>query len=113
MCGPAEKPDHSQYSHPGHCNETGPASGVFRKNLLFDLTDKALALHHVLIFHGDADRIVPVENARNLLETMQPPKHGIIQKHGDHPMSSPRDQAEFETKALAWFTQIFHLSDAA
>ncbi len=100
---------------PTRATETRPALPLafFEKNLLFDLTDKAFSLHHVLVFHGDADRIVPVENARILLETMQSPKHIIIQKYGDHPMSSPRDQAEFETKALAWFTQIFHLSDAA
>lgn len=103
------------HSIPTRATATRPALPLafFEKHLLFDLTDKASALHHVLLFHGDADQIVPVENARNLLENMQPPKHCIIQKHGDHPMSSPRDQAEFETKALAWFKQIFHLSDAA
>ena len=85
----------------------------FKKNLLFDLTGQAAALHHVLIFHGDADPVVPVENARILLEKMQPPKHGIIQKNGDHPMSSPVHQADFETRTLGWFKQIFHQSDTA
>ncbi len=85
----------------------------FKKNLLFDLTDKACFLHHVLVFHGDADQIVPVENARNLLESMQPPKHGIIQKNGDHPMSSPVHQSEFEARTMAWFKQIFDRSGTA
>ncbi len=95
--------------------ETRPDLPVsfFRENLLFDLTDQAAALHHVLIFHGDADQVVPVENARLLLETMQDPKHAVIQKSGDHPMSSPVHQAEFEARTVAWFKQIFDRSDTA
>jgi dipeptidyl aminopeptidase/acylaminoacyl peptidase len=85
----------------------------FKQNLLFDLTDKASFLHHVLVFHGDADQTVPVENARNLLNTMQPPKKGIIQTNGDHPMSSPVHQAEFESETLAWFKKVFDRSDTA
>ncbi len=111
--GPAQKPHHSKYSHTRYGNQTGSAVIVFQKNLLFDLTDKACFLHHVLVFHGDADQIVPVENARNLLESMQPPKHGIIQKNGDHPMSSPVHQSEFEARTMAWFKQIFDRSGTA
>jgi alpha-beta hydrolase superfamily lysophospholipase len=85
----------------------------FKKNLLFDLTDKASSLHHVLVFHGDSDQIVPVENAINLLENIQRPKQGIIQKNGDHPMTSPVHQAEFEARTVAWFKQVFDRSDTA
>jgi alpha-beta hydrolase superfamily lysophospholipase len=85
----------------------------FKENLLFDLTDKARALHHVLVFHGDADDIVPVENAAVLLKNMQYPKHAVIQKNGDHAMSSPLHQAEFEAQALAWFRRMFLQSDTA
>lgn len=100
---------------PTQGTETRPDLPVsfFKNHLLFDLTVQAEALHHVLVFHGDADQIVPVENARILLEHMQGPKQVIIQKNGDHPMSSPVHQAEFETQALAWFRQIFHRSDTA
>ncbi|MFN2436298.1 MAG: alpha/beta hydrolase [Desulfotignum sp.] len=100
---------------PTQGTETRPDLPVsfFKKNLLFDLTDQAPALHHVLVFHGDADRIVPVENAAILLENMQSPKHAIIQKNGDHPMSSPVHQAEFEAQATAWFRRIFLRSDTA
>ena len=95
---------------PTRGTETRPDLPVsfFRENLLFDLRDQAAALHHVLIFHGDADQVVPVENARLLLETMQDPKHAVIQKNGDHPMSSPVHQAEFETRTVAWFKRIFN-----
>jgi fermentation-respiration switch protein FrsA (DUF1100 family) len=95
--------------------ETRPDLPVsfFRENLLFDLTKQARALHHVLIFHGDADPVVPVENARLLMATMQSPKQAVIQKNGDHAMSSPVDQAEFEALARAWFRQICLRPDAA
>lgn len=100
---------------PTQGTETRPDLPVsfFKNHLLFDLTDKAAALHHVLVFHGDADDIVPVENAAILLENMQSPKHAVIQKNGDHPMSSPVHQAEFETQTMAWFRRIFFRSDTA
>jgi len=85
----------------------------FEQNLLFDLTDQAAALHHVLIFHGDADQVVPVKNAQVLLETMQGPKHAVIQENGDHPMSSPVHQSQFEARAVTWFKQIFDRPDTA
>jgi alpha-beta hydrolase superfamily lysophospholipase len=100
---------------PTRGTETRPDLPVsfFKENLLFDLTDQAAALHHVLIFHGDADQVVPVENAQRLMETMQDPKHAVIQKNGDHSMSSPGHQAEFEARTVAWFKQIFDRSDTA
>ncbi len=106
---------HTIQNIPTQGTETRPdlPLSFFKKNLLFDLTDQAAFLHHVLVFHGDADTVVPVSNACALFEKMHLPKHCIIQKNGDHPMSSPGDQAEFEIQALAWFKQIFHLSDAA
>ncbi len=79
----------------------------FTKNLLFDLTGQAASLHHVLIFHGDADQVVPVSNAHTIFDRMQGPKECIIQQGGDHQMSSPAHQAQFEAQALAWFQKIF------
>ena len=100
---------------PPRGTETSPDLPVsfFRENLLFDLSDQAAALHHVLIFHGDADQVVPVENAQLLLETMRGPKHAVIQENGDHPMSSPVHQAQFEARAVAWFKRIFDRPDTA
>ncbi|MCF8125918.1 MAG: lysophospholipase [Desulfotignum sp.] len=96
---------------PIQANENRPALPLdfFKKNLLFDLMDQAGALHHVLVFHGDADQVVPVSNARDIFDRMQPPRHCIIQKGGDHQMSSCFHQAEFETQAIAWFKKIFNL----
>ncbi|HKK99670.1 MAG TPA: alpha/beta hydrolase [Desulfotignum sp.] len=94
---------------PTRANDIRPALPLdfFKENLLFDLTHQAEALHHVLIFHGDADQVVPVSNAHTLFDSMQPPGQCIIQKGGDHQMSSKDHQAEFETLALAWYKKIF------
>jgi len=62
-----------------------------------------------MIFHGDADEIVPVSNAHDLYQAMQAPKEIIIRKDGNHQMTSEADQADFEVRALAWFKKIFSL----
>jgi len=79
----------------------------FKKNLLFNLLDKARILHHVMIFHGDADSVVPVSNAHDIYSYMQFPKKKIIHRGGDHQMTSKRHQAEFTQEALKWFLDIF------
>ncbi len=79
----------------------------FKNNLLFDLTGQAAALHHVLLFHGDADKVVPVSNAHIIYDSMKAPKECIIQQGGDHRMSSLAHQAQFEARALAWYNKIF------
>ncbi|MCG8568371.1 MAG: S9 family peptidase [Desulfobacterales bacterium] len=82
----------------------------FKENLLFDLRDKASALHHLLIFHGDADEVVPVDNARILLNAAQSPKELICQSGGGHRMDIPAHQEEFEARAGAWFQELFNLT---
>lgn len=80
----------------------------FHTHLQFDLTDKLEALHHVLLFHGNADKIVPFNNARIIYEGVQTPKELICQENGDHSMRNPAHQADFQEKALEWFkTYLF------
>lgn len=75
----------------------------FAKNLIFDLSSNLGKLHHILVFHGDADNVVPVSNAHKILDSVQQPAKMVIQANGDHQMSNPRDQKEFETESLEWF----------
>ena len=75
----------------------------YRTHLQFDITDKLSALHHVLIFHGEADTIVPVGNARKIFDSVGEPKNMILQENGDHHMSDPDHQARFLREAVAWF----------
>lgn len=79
----------------------------FKENLLFNIKDKARSLSNVLIFHGDADEVVPVSNAHDIYTLAKDPKRLIIHKNGDHQMTSKKDQAEFEKEAAAWFLRCF------
>lgn len=90
-------------------NERRPSLPLsfFEDNLLFDLTDKVSDLHNTLIFHGDQDRTVPVENAYNLYSNAAEPKKLIILKKGDHQMSNREDQKTFESETLAWLNRTF------
>nr|WP_320193240.1 alpha/beta hydrolase [uncultured Desulfobacter sp.] len=92
-------------------NEKRPALSLdfFKDNLLYDLCDQAKALHHVMIFHGRADEVVPVENAHMLYAAMQPPKEMILHDGGDHQMTNRAHQQEFEQKMMAWYKSVFNL----
>ncbi|WDP88856.1 MAG: alpha/beta hydrolase [Desulfobacter sp.] len=81
----------------------------FAENLLFNILDRAAALHHVMVFHGDADNIVPVSNAHDLYDAIQAPKEKIIHPGGAHQMTDPSHQADFEVRAMAWYKGIFGL----
>ncbi len=96
---------------PFDANDHRPALPLefFAENLLFNILDRASALHHVMIFHGDADEIVPVSNAHELYGAMQAPKQVIIHKGGSHQMTAGVDQADFEVRSLAWYKTIFNL----
>ena len=78
-----------------------------RDALFFDLRDQISTIRNILIFHGDADPIVPFENAEILYQTASPPKQLVRQTNGDHPMSDPVHQAEFMELAVAWFEKYF------
>nr|NJM03760.1 alpha/beta hydrolase [Desulfobacula sp.] len=94
---------------PTKANENRPALPLsfFEENLLFNILDKAASLSHVLIFHGDADKTVPVSNAHEIFVLAKEPKRLIIQKGGDHQMRSGKDQARFEKETPAWYLRCF------
>jgi alpha-beta hydrolase superfamily lysophospholipase len=69
----------------------------------FDISAGLSGIHTILIFHGDADSVVPPKNAQELYETASPPKRLLIQENGDHPMSLPHHQKIFMQETVAWF----------
>jgi alpha-beta hydrolase superfamily lysophospholipase len=71
----------------------------------FDLGEDLAALHHILVFHGDADDVVPVDHAYEIFQKAADPKRLIIQKTGDHLMSDPRHQEDFIGEAARWLKQ--------
>ena len=78
-----------------------------KDKLFFDIRDRISLISHLLIFHGDADKIVPFKNALELNKTTQDPKMLICQKNGDHPMSNEIHQKEFTDLTVAWFEKYF------
>lgn len=75
----------------------------YQTNLSFDIADQTVGLSPILIFHGDADQVVPIDNAHELFDNAGEPKRLIVQKKGDHPVSDPHHQEEFIRETCAWF----------
>jgi len=71
----------------------------------FDITDRLPAIGNILIFHGEADDVVPFSHAEKIYRLVQQPKKLIKQKQGDHPMSNKAHQNVFIREASLWFRQ--------
>ena len=79
----------------------------FYENLYFDNGDFLPGLSDILVFHGDADEVVPVSEGRKIYEAAKGPKKLIVQEHGDHRMSGEIHQREFVRVAVNWFKHGF------
>jgi alpha-beta hydrolase superfamily lysophospholipase len=75
-------------------------------NLSFDLSEKIKNIKNILVVHGKADEVVPVENAHILYDKAQDIKKLILFENGDHQTSSIKDQKVFENETLKWFKAI-------
>ena len=71
----------------------------------FDITDRLSGICNILIFHGEADDVVPVSHAEEIYSLAKQPKKLIKQKQGDHPMSNETHQKIFIKEASLWFRQ--------
>ena len=78
----------------------------YKKNLAFDVSNKINGLKNMIIFHGDADDIVPVENGYEIFESVREPKKIVIQKGCGHTMEKKEHQSEFIEKASRWIVRF-------
>ena len=69
----------------------------------FDIRPRLSGVAHALMFHGEADDIVPLAHAEEIFSCIKPPKQLIVQEKGDHRMSNRADQEEFVKRASDWF----------
>jgi alpha/beta superfamily hydrolase len=77
-------------------------------NLQFDISDRLGNVGNILIFHGDADEIVPFADAFEIYNGVAEPKELIRQKGGDHLMSRKTHQDRFVRETASWFeTRLF------
>lgn len=74
----------------------------YDRALRFDIAGKAAGLSDILLFHGEADAVVPCDHAKQIYALCRQPKELIIHQNGDHRMSDPRHQAEFMEKTVTW-----------
>jgi len=77
------------------------------KKLEFDIAYKLEKINNILIFHGDADTVVPPYHAKIIYEKAGLPKKIILQKGGDHSMSCKEYQKTFAGEASFWFQDAF------
>ena len=93
---------------PDRDGEDSALTVEFYERLLgFDLSPEIPAMNNILIFHGDNDDVVPIENGRAVYRLAGEPKRLIIQKNGDHRITAPEHQAEFIREASQWFRDCF------
>ncbi|NOY68874.1 MAG: alpha/beta fold hydrolase [Deltaproteobacteria bacterium] len=78
-------------------------AGMTAGQMEFDISESLSLLSNVLIFHGDADTVVPYENARQILQRVKEPKELFTLTGADHPLSDPAHQEKFIDLAVKWF----------
>ena len=89
-------------------DETSPEDlRFYKKNLNFDLSGGLKQLRNILVFHGDADEIVPSSDAEEIFSKASKPKKLIMQQGGDHQMNNPAHQREFIRESVAWYKHFF------
>jgi alpha-beta hydrolase superfamily lysophospholipase len=88
-------------------SENSDTPGIFldTQKRRFDISDRLPVICNILVFHGEADDVVPVSHAEEIYSFVKPPKKLIKQKQGDHPMSNEAHQKTFIKEASLWFHQ--------
>jgi len=82
----------------------------FFKKLSFDNVKYISYIQNVLVIHGEHDEVVPVSEAHKIYRMAAIPKKLIIQKNGDHRMSSKVHQEKFVGVVSEWFHNGFERS---
>jgi alpha-beta hydrolase superfamily lysophospholipase len=88
-------------------SENSNTPGIFldARKRRFDISDRLPEICNILIFHGEADDVVPVSHAEEIYNLVKQPKKLIKQKQGDHPMSNEAHQNVFIKESSLWFRQ--------
>ncbi len=88
-------------------NPTVTLPSVFATDAFqFDLTGRLENLGNLLVIHGEADEVVPVEHARKIYAASREPKRLLINPGGDHRVTDPRHQKTFIEACRNWFETL-------
>jgi alpha-beta hydrolase superfamily lysophospholipase len=79
-----------------------PHSALLSEALAFDILPGLKTVSNVLIAHCQNDETVPVDHALQIHAHVGPPKELEIFRGGDHRMSDPQHQQQFETLFIHW-----------
>jgi uncharacterized protein len=70
----------------------------------FELGGTLGRVRNILVVHGEADELVPLTHAQEIVDQAGEPKRLLVQKGGDHLMSAATHQAEFIREASLWLS---------
>ncbi len=88
-------------------NPAGTLPPVFATDAFqFDLAGRLENLGNLLVIHGEADEVVPVEHARKIYGASHDPKRLLINPGGDHRVTNPRHQEIFIEACRNWFQTL-------
>jgi alpha-beta hydrolase superfamily lysophospholipase len=82
-----------------------PHFALLTKARAFDILPGLKTVSNVLIAHSQNDETVPVDHALQIHANVGPPKELKIFEGGDHRMSDPQHQQQFETLFVQWLTK--------
>jgi alpha-beta hydrolase superfamily lysophospholipase len=93
--------------HPAQGPEASPErsrmASVLREK--FELGGALGRVRNILVVHGEADDLVPLSHAHEIVDHAGEPKRLLVQKGGDHLMSDATHQAEFIREASLWLSR--------
>ncbi len=72
-------------------------------DLRFDVSGNMGDLQNVLLFHGDADEVVPYQHAGEIYAGATDPRKLVTLPGGDHRMSDPSHQKLFVAETIRWY----------
>lgn len=84
-----------------------PHPSLLTEALAFDIVPMLKNVSNILIAHSQNDETVPVEHALQIHTHVGPPKKLKIFEGGDHRMSDPQHQQQFETLFVQWLKKQF------
>lgn len=70
----------------------------------FELGGTLGRVRNILVVHGEADDVVPLSHAHEIVDQAGEPKRLLVQKGGDHLMSAATHQTEFIREASLWLS---------
>jgi alpha-beta hydrolase superfamily lysophospholipase len=79
-----------------------PHLSLLTENLAFDIISDLKSVSNILVAHSQNDETVPVDHALQIHAHVASPKQLKIFPGGDHRMSSPQHQQQFETLFIQW-----------